>query len=121
MIIYANTFYGIPFIQAIFEDEHVFMEEFCTPEEFANDDYCTKAKEMVGTMWTIGTIFSCSGPIIFGTLQQLIGSHWTRFVALNFADYFVIYICQVLRAGSARCKLQLEQTFEKQICYKSNY
>ena len=103
MIIYANTFYGIPFIQAIFEDEKVFMEEFCTPEQFAKDEYCPEARSMVGTMWTIGTIFSCSGPIIFGTLQQLIGSHWTRFVALNFANYFVIHICQVLRAGSARC------------------
>jgi len=93
MVIYANTFYGIPFIQAIFEEELVFMEEFCTPEQFAEKDYCPDAKAMVGTMWTIGTIFSCSGPIIFGTLQQLIGSHWTRFVDSNFADHYDLNIC----------------------------
>ena len=78
MLIYANTFYGIPFIQQIFTDQKVFMKEFCSEEDYNAGKYCTEASEMVGTMWTIGTIFSCSGPIIFGTLQQLIGSHWTR-------------------------------------------
>lgn len=78
MMIFANIFYGIPFIQRIFTGQKIFMKEYCTVAESDAGEYCPEASAMVGTMWTIGTIFSCSGPIIFGTLQTLIGSHWTR-------------------------------------------
>ncbi|CAG5079463.1 Oidioi.mRNA.OKI2018_I69.PAR.g9259.t1.cds [Oikopleura dioica] len=81
MMIFANIFYGIPFVQRIFTGQKIFMEEYCTVTESSAGEYCPEASAMVGTMWTIGTIFSCSGPIIFGTLQTLIGSHWTRVIA----------------------------------------
>ncbi|CAG5109904.1 Oidioi.mRNA.OKI2018_I69.chr2.g4373.t1.cds [Oikopleura dioica] len=81
MLLFANIFYGFPFIQKIFEEEKVYMNEVCSPDDIVNGTYCKEAKLEIGKIWTYGVVFSCTGPLVFGTLVNAIGTSWTRLIA----------------------------------------
>jgi len=81
MLLFANIFYGFPFIQKIFEEEKIYMNDSCSPDEIVNGTYCLEAKQKIGDIWTYGLVFSCTGPLVFGSLVNVIGSAWTRVIA----------------------------------------
>ncbi len=50
-------------------------------DEIVNGTYCLEAKQKIGDIWTYGLVFSCTGPLVFGSLVNVIGSAWTRVIA----------------------------------------
>ena len=50
-------------------------------DEIVNGTYCLEAKQKIGDIWTYGLVFSCTGPLVFGSLVNVIGSAWTRVLA----------------------------------------
>ena len=50
-------------------------------DEIVNGTYCLEAKQKIGDIWTYGLVFSCTGPLLFGSLVNVTGSAWTRVIA----------------------------------------
>ena len=67
-------------------DQQVFQNSFSNlrpllSDEIVNGTYCLEAKQKIGDIWTYGLVFSCTGPLVFGSLVNVIGSAWTRVLA----------------------------------------